>query len=220
MPKPATSSPERAALAQAHTDLALRQEALAQAEADHQQARFQHNAAASDIDDIDDRIRALQGERCYGVPQLLAGVNDRLRSAYSARECAERDVHPLRVAEEHARARVADAERPIWRAHDDVNTAAIAVARAEAEPVARAALVRVLAAIEVILQHAPDLVAQEHRELLPSDLAQAVRTAAGGMLTKLRDWPPFEQKFHANPWRASVDLLKQDPTIPLPQAAP
>jgi hypothetical protein len=40
MAKPATPSPERAALAQAHQALAARQAALAQAEADHQQALY------------------------------------------------------------------------------------------------------------------------------------------------------------------------------------
>jgi hypothetical protein len=219
MAKPMTPSPERQALAAAHQELAARQTALAEAEAAHQQALRAYNNA-TDFEELDARISALKNTRTHSMWQLRAERDDGLLAVYAAKEHIQREAYPFKIKEERAAARVAEAERPIWHAQDTVNKAAIAVARAEAEPVARAALTRVLAAIEVILQHGPDLVAQEHRELLPHDLSAAVRNAAGGMLMKLRDWPPFEQRFHASPWRASVDLLKQDPAISLPVAAP
>jgi hypothetical protein len=219
MAKPATPSPERAALAQAHTDLAARQEALAQAEAAHQQAQRAYNNA-TDFEELDARISALKNIRTHSMWQLRAERDEGLLAAYAAREHTERQAYPLKLEAEQAHARVDEAKRPIWHAENTVTQAAIAVACAEAEPVARAALARVLAAIEVILRDGPDLVAMGHRDLLPADLAHAVRAAGGDMLLKCRDWPEFERRFHASPWRVSVDLLKQDPQIPLPVAAP
>ena len=219
MAKPATPSPERAALAQAHQALAARQAALAQAEADHQQAlRAFYNA--SDTEELDQRIERLKGERTHGMWQLRAQRDDGLLAAYAAKEHTERQAYPLKLGAEQAHARVVEAERPIRHAQNTVTQAAVAVAQAEAEPVARAALARVLTAIEVILRDGPDLIAMDHHDLLPPDLAQAVCAAGGDLLLKARDWPEFERRFHASTWRVSVDLLRQDPTIPLPQAAP
>jgi hypothetical protein len=150
----------------------------------------------------------------------MAERDEGLLAAYAEKEHIERQAFPLKLEAEQAHTRIAEAEKPIRYAQDSVTKAAVAVARVEAEPVARAALTRVLAAIEVILRDGPDLVAMDHRDLLPADLAHAVRGAGGDMLLKCRDWPEFERRFHASPWRVCVDLLKQDPTIPLPVAAP
>jgi chromosome segregation ATPase len=216
MPRPSPQSPERAQLAAAHTELAAAQAAVARAEDEHRQALRAHNDARGGIDDIAARISELDGRRHYGVWQLRAETNAELEKSYMALEIAKRDSYPLAVAEEQARQQIAEAQRPIFGTQRRLTEAAAAVAQAEALPIAREHLARCREALATLLEHAPHLLVMADKNLLPANLAHEVVNVAGSLLTKGRDWPEFEGRYHTSPWRAAIELLKQDPLAALP----
>lgn len=221
MAKPAQQTAERIALAAAHEQRTTAQAALADAESAHNMAIRDLHGAQIDVDDIAAEIRRLKATRTYGLPHLLAEVNEKLTIAYARHDSATRAVPPFAGAAAEAKARVDALRYPALNGDIHVAQAASAAVRAEAEPVARAHLARVLAAFDVIATYGPDLLALTDKGLAPPDIAHQIKTAAGGLLGKCNaDWPEFVAACRASPWRAAQQMLEQDPAAPLPTAAP
>jgi hypothetical protein len=217
MAKPTPHAAERLALTAAHEQRSVAQAALAEAESAHDMAIRDLHGAQTDVDDIAAQIRQLKATRTYGLPHLLAEVNEKLTIAYTRHDTATRAVPPFAAAAAEAKARVDALRYPALNGETHVAQAASAAVRAEAEPVARAHLARVLAAFDVIAAHGPDLLALTDKGLAPPDIVHQVKTAAGGLLGKSNsDWPEFVAACRASPWRAAQQMLEQDAQATLP----
>jgi hypothetical protein len=220
MAKSAQQTSERAELLAAHEQRTAAQAVLAEAESAHNMAIRDLHGAQIDVDDIVAEIRQLKATRTYGLPHLLAEVNEKLAIAYTRNDNATRAVPPFAAAAAEAKARVDALRYPAVTADHRVSQAAAAVVRAEAEPIARQHLARVLAAFDVIAAHGPDLLVLVDKGLAPPDIVRQVKTAADGLLGKANsDWPEFVAACRASHWRAVQQMLEQDPQATLPAAA-
>ena len=74
-------------------------------------------------------------------------------------------------------------------------------------------------ALATLLEHAPHLLVMVDKDLLPADIAHEVVNVAGTLLTKCRDWPECEGRYHTSPWRTAKEALQQGPAAILPQVA-
>jgi len=224
MPRPVQQSPERAALAAAHQELAARQAALAQAE-DVQSKALTAWGEADRADDgserpvtdvLEQRLAGLLARREPGHNVLRHQYAAEVDAARTALHTAEQQLEPFRIAYAAAKSAISEAECALTDTQARIAAAARSVAAAEVIPVAREHMARCREALATLLEHAPHLLVMADKNLLPANLAHEVVNVAGSLLTKGRDWPEFEGRYHTSPWRAAIELLKQDPLAALP----
>jgi hypothetical protein len=183
-------------------------------------AQRDFEGATGSLSDVEARIRELKATRTHGLPHLISDVNDRLMIAYGEWDNTSRAIAPFGVVEREARARAAAAQTPVANADMRIAQAAAAAVCDEAALIARAHLVQLQQAFATILAVGPDLACLSDKRLLPADLASEIESAAGGLLRKARaGWPEFDARCQHSPWRTAQQLLQDDSTAALPQAA-
>jgi hypothetical protein len=224
MPRPVQQSPERAALAAAHQELAARQAALAQAE-DVQSKALTAWGEADRADDgserpvtdvLEQRLAGLLARREPGHNVLRHQYAAEVDAARTALHAAEQQLEPFKSAYAAAKSAISEAECALTDAQARITTAARSVAATEAIPVAREHMARCREALATLLEHAPHLLVMVDKDLLPPELTHEITTTAGSLLSRARAWPEFEGRHHTSPWRIAKEMLQQDPQAALP----
>ena len=129
----------------------------------------------------------------------------------------------LGKAVDAAEARLTEAQQRVGFYQSRLHDAAVACARAEADPIAKVTLGRVQEALQTLLALGPDLECMASKGLVHPETRAAIAAAGGGLLNRSIPypgssdaWTAYGIRYQASPWRSAVAALEQDPDAPLP----
>ena len=214
-PRPTTSD-SRTKLAEAHAALAAAQAAVQAAEVAHDEAKSEYFRAKDVVDGIEDRMNSIAKQWKEVHPLGRDGLQVKYDECQTPLKEAKLPLMALGVAAEAAEAKVTEARQRVSFYHSRMHDAAAAVVRDEVPAIAKPMIEQLEKAVSVILALGPDVYYLLHNSLLPKDAIPADISRLLNVSTT--QWPAFEQRYRASPWRGAVAALEQDQEASLPMA--